>query len=545
VNNVYADDGTDTPMPEQTQTATWEPLFRTSTPAPTVDYSCPTGQPSGWGEVTPDVIWSAYCGNCIKPNTPVPLPGSECFCATQTAIASSSIGINAVDPGDDSGASDCMCGTSPQVTPTYTGQRYYSVDASYFDVDITVPANNTNTMAIVSSQFSYPQDDSCPVGGQVGITYEVQEITTDTSQNATLGMVDWKNQKGTIYYTNETSLKHGICWTKPGQTAGCYVVMPNEYGRTVVNSWTHDIGYWIISNLTKNKSYYFETKNTSVPTRLVITGAKWLCDSQAPDDTLYLKRDRFMDREEEGKTDNSGAITSPITTDNKCGTQGQVIGLYFQGAVAVTGWDFTGSADIGFGPVINGNTDPVWRHTTGLSSTGYVLGIPGTETWISDYLRYTNNITVNKLSQHVEEHMSETWWATWKPQNPSGAVTNFYWLCSGGDPNQEDPEVPGTGYCDVVQPSRDDPIGIGLPGPVIGPKSCLQIGGWTIGLTWLSTLAELAGIENPQSYTVPGFIICLRPIVFGDVNLFGQQVSLDFIAAVMAGVAGIRLMMRS
>lgn len=58
INEVYAQESTNTP--------TWQPLFPTGTPRPTINSNCPDGQPSGWGTVTPSFNWLANCSQCIQ-----------------------------------------------------------------------------------------------------------------------------------------------------------------------------------------------------------------------------------------------------------------------------------------------------------------------------------------------------------------------------------------------------------------------------------------------------------------------------------------------
>ena len=58
---------TDTPTP------TWEPLYKTPTPAPTKDTACCEGTPEGWGSCTPAPEWLLNCNQCA------PVPTSEYF----------------------------------------------------------------------------------------------------------------------------------------------------------------------------------------------------------------------------------------------------------------------------------------------------------------------------------------------------------------------------------------------------------------------------------------------------------------------------------
>ena len=54
---------TGTPIPPSATNR--PPLFPSSTPAPTLDYSCNGTQPVGWGTVTPDPYWLLNCETCV------------------------------------------------------------------------------------------------------------------------------------------------------------------------------------------------------------------------------------------------------------------------------------------------------------------------------------------------------------------------------------------------------------------------------------------------------------------------------------------------
>jgi hypothetical protein len=62
------------PLKQTTSTPTWRPLWPSSTPRPTTDYSCYQGTPEGWGTYTPDPYWSMYCKECNATGTPSPAP---------------------------------------------------------------------------------------------------------------------------------------------------------------------------------------------------------------------------------------------------------------------------------------------------------------------------------------------------------------------------------------------------------------------------------------------------------------------------------------
>lgn len=61
--------------PQVVPTATFAPLFPTSTPY-LDNLNCPVGTPAGWGTVTPNPQWQALCSRCNPTGTPPPLPTS-------------------------------------------------------------------------------------------------------------------------------------------------------------------------------------------------------------------------------------------------------------------------------------------------------------------------------------------------------------------------------------------------------------------------------------------------------------------------------------
>lgn len=82
VNGVYAQE----PIPTATlylvpSPTPGNPLVQ-STPTPA--YICPVGNPSGYGEVTPDAVWLGACGHCLTPvSTATPPSDPLSFYSTQ------------------------------------------------------------------------------------------------------------------------------------------------------------------------------------------------------------------------------------------------------------------------------------------------------------------------------------------------------------------------------------------------------------------------------------------------------------------------------
>lgn len=89
----------------------------------------------------------------------------------------------------------------------------------------------------------------------------------------------------------------------------------------------------------------------------------------------------------------------------------------------------------------------------------------------------------------------------------------------------------GSGYCDSVEGvSVSDPIGISLPEFGIGSTYCYGVGSVPIPF---------------GDGEFPGIQICFTEIEFGSVNIVGIEISLDLLASIAAGVALIRLFLRS
>lgn len=110
--------------------------------------------------------------------------------------------------------------------------------------------------------------------------------------------------------------------------------------------------------------------------------------------------------------------------------------------------------------------------------------------------------------------------------------------------------TPSGSICDKVQSKEEgqasEDTGLfSLPDIKVGVGSCNQYFGWTIGLSWVANLSQNVGVNIPESLTIPGIIICIKPIYFGELNLFGLTVNLDIIAVVMGVVVLLRIILRS
>lgn len=74
-----------------------------------------------------------------------------------------------------------------------------------------------------------------------------------------------------------------------------------------------------------------------------------------------------------------------------------------------------------------------------------------------------------------------------------------------------------------------------LPAPTFGSSTCYGIDSITIPLSWL-------GFDDVY---IPGVEVCFKPIYFGILKMFGLNIDLDYIAYVLAGVAILRMILRS
>lgn len=159
--------------PTPTPSSTWEPLYKTPTPAPTMNTECPIGPPEGWGTITPNPNWLYSCRACIPTNTPVPTTPAPCYCATPSTI----------NPVPNATVCPCyaavMTGTplptnTPTITPT-PGPRYYigtvwnvtlsgSSTAAYQLLDSenlnAGCPNSTNTLLAVAVRFIWSNSTS-------------------------------------------------------------------------------------------------------------------------------------------------------------------------------------------------------------------------------------------------------------------------------------------------------------------------------------------------------------------------------------------------
>jgi len=113
-------------------------------------------------------------------------------------------------------------------------------------------------------------------------------------------------------------------------------------------------------------------------------------------------------------------------------------------------------------------------------------------------------------------------WLTWHRQH--------YEL--GPDPTP----TPHADYCGIINgdgsgPGEDEDGE--LPVITIGAAQCVNIGGFEIPLEWITNFFDV----SVTNWTVPGLSLCFTPINFGQLNIFGIEIDLDFLAMMLAAIA--------
>lgn len=201
VGSVYAQ----TPEPP-TPTPTYEPLFKTSTPQPTINTACPTGTPVGWGTVTPSADWSNQCSAC-KPlpvwPTSTALP---CYCGTPSVLNPTP------NPALCSCLSSLLTGTpAPTITPTITP----TPGIQAFEWNITTPAyhlaNPLGSYAVPETAY-FGYWPTCPSGSNVvGINIDIDLWAGTYSGYPTVSYLNQADNKDyQYYYYSAANKKHSL-----------------------------------------------------------------------------------------------------------------------------------------------------------------------------------------------------------------------------------------------------------------------------------------------------------------------------------------------
>lgn len=113
-------------------TQTWEPLFKTPTPGPTMDIgACPSGLPGDWGTETPSPLWFSQCFNCFLTLTP--------WATTTPAYPSQTpgVGTGTVTPlpsQTTTPTASATPGAAPTITPTPNFRYYLGASIGSFTV---------------------------------------------------------------------------------------------------------------------------------------------------------------------------------------------------------------------------------------------------------------------------------------------------------------------------------------------------------------------------------------------------------------------------
>lgn len=96
---------------------------------------------------------------------------------------------------------------------------------------------------------------------------------------------------------------------------------------------------------------------------------------------------------------------------------------------------------------------------------------------------------------------------------------------------------PVPSYCDAVEDGTLDGVwdlGVELPDFKVGAPLCYGVG--AVGPINLPLIGEISW---------PGILVCFRAITFGTLNFLGVLIDLDFLSFVIAGIMGLRWVMRS
>lgn len=151
----------------------------------------------------------------------------------------------------------------------------------------------------------------------------------------------------------------------------------------------------------------------------------------------------------------------------------------------------------------------------------------------------TERVIQAQTSDYGGVSMGESWAAqcvlmaavqNWLP-TPTPAMT----------PTAEPTGTATPGYCGDLGQGGGNDTDPNLLLPVIrkGAATCAGWSEFVIDLTDFPFISDLGVI------TLPGLNICMQPITFGEVGMFGITISLDLMASIMAGIMAIRIFTRS
>lgn len=140
-----------------TATSEWQPIFPSSTPVPTRNYTCPTALPGGWGQVTPGVNWSLNCSQCLYTLTP--------SAATQTPFITWPTATP--DP------------SQPTLTPTPIVDDFNLVFFSNADADVHVTKAYPGNLPYQETLAIAPEH----IDRVIGILVETRRIGYQTGNN--------------------------------------------------------------------------------------------------------------------------------------------------------------------------------------------------------------------------------------------------------------------------------------------------------------------------------------------------------------------------
>jgi len=151
-------------------TATWEPLYKTPTTAPTKDYTCPGYLPTDWLTVTPDLYWLWGCSNCFLTMTAHP---------TMTGMYSPTPSETPVPTGTPTSTPTNWGVLFSQYSKTnaVTGSPYVTGSGS-----VSCSANDNIWVPTFSCDFSFSCSSSSQyVGGDCRSTVYIKDVYTTPS----------------------------------------------------------------------------------------------------------------------------------------------------------------------------------------------------------------------------------------------------------------------------------------------------------------------------------------------------------------------------
>jgi len=485
-----------------TATSEWSPLFNTPTPMPTGSYNCPDGNPVGYGTVTPDARWYINCGQCLNRYVS-PTPSAS---ATPTPVIS---------------------GT---VTPTATGQVTGSLSALY-------------------------------VGGWL-----------DGDHWSGPGVSRSYNWSGQHCIPAEGSDCHWLLTPQEGPISnhfGWWVMHPESgWGGQPSGGYLYG-DVWLASFVRDNAYVVTETTQITVALRERVTSI-----AQRPDPFSnwwggygsqfnFLESDNsFLSHGDPVYTTVNGegfyhvVVTIPAGHNLKtitvrgvwsgwpvaytaeydlqdwgsglvCGSNGVMDGYAAQGYITSTHGIYIAALEpLGALPIVTGTLRVLGdQDGFGLWQMSYSEVLSNSLTDIYDvptgYYSTTGIGLVSAQFQVCGDLSARIYTGTYPLPTPSPTPS----------------PTPAVGVCGTINSGVTTSGTLpALPVPIVGPKTCLQIGPYNIGFDLINSVTGW----NIAPWIFPGINLCFQSIYFGDLDLLGIKLSLDALTLAFGAFALIR-----